>query len=65
MQHINYLRELGNIHHSEPTITEIDADFEGDAYAPILGPEFQPIEREEHVGAQGLPFAFVTYQRVG
>ena len=46
-------------------VTEIDADFEGDAYAPILGEQFQPVEREAHVSSQGLPFAFVTYVRVG
>lgn len=42
-------------------VTEIDADFEGDAYAPILGAQWQELGRELHVSASGLPFAFVTY----
>jgi dihydrofolate reductase len=42
-------------------VTEIDADFEGDAYAPTLGPQWQAQSRESHVSASGLPFAFVTY----
>jgi dihydrofolate reductase len=41
--------------------TEIDADFEGDAYAPTLGPQWQVQSRESHIAASGLPFAFVTY----
>lgn len=42
-------------------VTEIDAAFEGDAYAPILGAQWQELGRELHVSASGLPFAFVTY----
>jgi dihydrofolate reductase len=44
-------------------VTEIDADFEGDAFAPELGTSWQEIERESHVAAHGLHFNFVTYQR--
>jgi dihydrofolate reductase len=47
---------------STAVVTEIDADFEGDAFAPELGATWQEIERESHVGANGLPFSFVTYQ---
>lgn len=48
-------------HAQRVVVTEIDADFEGDAYAPILGPQWQAQSREAHVSASGLPFAFVTY----
>lgn len=44
-------------------VTEIARDFEGDAFAPTLGPEWREAAREEHVAASGLPFAFVTYTR--
>ncbi len=44
-------------------VTEIARDFEGDAFAPTLGPEWRETVREEHVAASGLPFAFVTYTR--
>ena len=44
-------------------VTEIARDFEGDAIAPTLGPEWYETAREEHVSASGLPFAFVTYTR--
>jgi dihydrofolate reductase len=43
-------------------VTEIDADFEGDTPAPVLGPEWQETARERHVSAGGLPFDFVTYR---
>jgi dihydrofolate reductase len=46
-------------------VTEIAADFEGDAYAPTLGPEWSETARDSHTSAQGLPFAFVTYERQG
>ena len=44
-------------------VTEIAQDFDGDAFAPVLGPEWQPATREEHVSASGLPFSFVRYLR--
>jgi dihydrofolate reductase len=44
-------------------VTEIDKDFEGDAFAPTLGTAWQEIARERHVAASGLPFSFVTYTR--
>jgi dihydrofolate reductase len=43
-------------------VTEIDADFEGDAFAPELGPTWHEVQREAHVSTQGLPFSFVSYQ---
>jgi dihydrofolate reductase len=45
-------------------VTEIEADFEGDAYAPTLGPEWRETAREKHTSATGLTFSFVTYQSV-
>jgi dihydrofolate reductase len=44
-------------------VTEIAKDFEGDAFAPTLGPTWQETTREQHVAASGLPFSFVTYHR--
>lgn len=45
-------------------VTEIAQDFEGDAFAPMLGPEWLQAAREDHVGAGGgLPFSFVRYLR--
>jgi dihydrofolate reductase len=47
---------------STAVVTEIDADFEGDALAPDLGERWQEIQRESHEAANGLHFSFVTYQ---
>ncbi|KAB2897515.1 MAG: dihydrofolate reductase, partial [Burkholderiaceae bacterium] len=41
-------------------VTEIERDFDGDAHAPTLGPEWVESARSRHVGASGLPFSFVT-----
>jgi dihydrofolate reductase len=46
---------------STAVVTEIDADFEGDAFAPTLSPSWQETARESHVAASGLAFSFVTY----
>ena len=50
---------------SRVEVTEIAQDFDGDAFAPVLGPEWQQAAREAHVGAGGLPFSFVRYVRRG
>jgi dihydrofolate reductase len=42
-------------------VTEIDAPFEGDAFAPNFGPNWVETTREAHTAASGLRFAFVTY----
>ena len=42
-------------------ITEIDADYDGDAFAPHLGPEWTESERTTHQSQTGLHFSFVTY----
>ena len=44
-------------------VTEIDADFEGDAFAPVFGPEWHITARESHCAANGLAFSFITYAR--
>ncbi|MFM8610445.1 MAG: dihydrofolate reductase [Burkholderiaceae bacterium] len=44
-------------------VTEIARDFDGDAFAPALGPAWREVARESHVAASGLPFSFVTYER--
>jgi dihydrofolate reductase len=42
-------------------VTEIDRDFEGDAFAPTLGARWRETARERHVTPDGLNFSFVTY----
>jgi dihydrofolate reductase len=48
---------------STAVVTEIDADFEGDAFAPNLSQAWQETARESHVAANGLAFNFVTYHQ--
>ena len=44
-------------------ITEIDAEFEGDSFAPEIGNDWQETARQPHMAANGLPYSFVHYQR--
>ena len=44
-------------------VTEIAQDFDGDAFAPQLGPEWMEAAREDHVDSSGLKFSFVTYKK--
>ena len=44
-------------------VTEIAQDFDGDAFAPVLGPEWREAARQDQVGAGGLAFSFVRYLR--
>ena len=46
-------------------VTEIAQDFEGDAYAPTLGPAWVETARETHQSSSGLDFSFVSYQNRG
>lgn len=46
---------------STAVVTEIDAVFEGDAFAPEFGPQWSETAREAQVSASGLSFSFVTY----
>ena len=41
-------------------ITEIDIAPEGDAFAPVFGPEWLETRRESHMAASGLAYCFVT-----
>ena len=45
-------------------VTEIDADFEGDAFAPCFGPMWVETSRETQTSSNGLTFSFVTYQKI-
>jgi dihydrofolate reductase len=50
---------------SEIVVTEIDADYEGDAYAPSLSPsDWIETQRTSHVSAQGLAYHLVTLQKI-
>ena len=49
---------------SQVVVTEIDADFEGDAFAPILGSEWHETERSQHMSAQGLAYSLVVLQKM-
>ncbi len=44
-------------------VTEIDRDYEGDAFAPTLGPSWSEAARQAHASAGGLRFSFVTYNK--
>ena len=44
-------------------VTEIDADFEGDAHAPALGAPWRAHQREAHTAVNGLSYSFVRYVR--
>ena len=46
-------------------VTEIDAEYDGDAYAPQFGPQWKESARASHVSSGGLPFSFVTYTHTG
>ncbi|MDD2918431.1 dihydrofolate reductase [Rhodoferax sp.] len=48
---------------SRAVVTELDVDFEGDAFAPGFGPEWQEVARESQVSSTGLGYSFVTYQK--
>jgi len=48
---------------STAVVTEIDAEFEGDAHAPQFGPEWKEVGRERHTSSTGLSFSFVTYRK--
>ena len=43
-------------------VTEIEADFEGDVFAPLFGPEWQEVARRRERSATGLEYSFVTYR---
>ncbi len=44
-------------------VTEIDAEYEGDAFAPELGASWQEASRTTHVAANGLHYSLVNWVR--
>ena len=44
-------------------VTEIDADYEGDAFAPELDASWQEASRTTHVAANGLRYSLVNWVR--
>jgi dihydrofolate reductase len=44
-------------------VTEIDAEYAGDAFAPQLDTSWHEVLRESHHSSTGLAFSFVTYAR--
>jgi len=44
-------------------VTEIDQNFDGDAFAPHFGPEWRETSHESSVSANGLHYSFVTMER--
>ena len=49
---------------SQIVVTEIDADFEGDAFAPSLSPnDWTETQRSSHDSAQGFAYHLVTLQK--
>jgi len=49
----------------QAVVTEIDADFDGDAHAPVFGPEWREVQRTQHTSRTGLGYSLVTYQQNG
>jgi len=45
-------------------VTEIERDYEGDAWAPKFGAGWQETARESHNASDGLAFSFVTLERL-
>ena len=44
-------------------VTEIDADFDGDAFAPQFGPQWTKTEGLPQVSSTGLKFSIATYRQ--
>jgi len=58
-----YAQALPLAHIAE--VTEIDAEFEGDAFAPALGPQWHEVARRRGRSADGIEYSFVTYLNAG
>ena len=43
-------------------VTELEADFEGDTFAPHFDERWKEVARERHRSATGLHYSFVRYQ---
>jgi dihydrofolate reductase len=48
---------------STAVVTEIDADYEGDAFAPQFGHEWVETSHQQQLSSTGLSLRFVTYQK--
>jgi dihydrofolate reductase len=48
---------------STAVVTEIETQVEGDAFAPIFGPQWQETARERHTAVNGLHYSFVILSR--
>ena len=48
---------------SKAIVTEIDAEFAGDAFAPKLDSKWIEKNRDAHVTSNGLRYAFVTFEK--
>ena len=48
---------------STAVVTEIDADYDGDAFSPHFGAEWHETGREAHLSSTGLGYSFVTYAK--
>jgi dihydrofolate reductase len=48
---------------SRAVVTEINADFEGDAFAPTFDASWQETARTTHMAANGLSYSLVTLNR--
>lgn len=48
---------------SQVVVTEIHAEFEGDAFAPALGTDWHEVSRTSHTSAQGMGYSLVTLER--
>ena len=46
---------------STAVVTDIEASYEGDAFAPQFGPEWLETARDKQVSSTGLSFSFITY----
>lgn len=44
-------------------VTHIDKIYQGDAFAPTLGSQWQESQKVAHVSSTGLNFSFITYTR--
>lgn len=50
----------------ELLLTEIDVDVDGDTVFPVFDASlFEEVSREPHTSADGIPFAYATYERRG
>jgi dihydrofolate reductase len=45
-------------------VTDIEASYAGDAFAPQFGPEWSETARDRQVSTNGISFSFITYQKI-